>query len=278
MDWNWFFSSLAQSAAAIVGILSAFIITKVISNESEYKKNHAMLQTIRLDCDHCIERIEARYIHWYNKQIRDRELEDLDDRLFEINSPDPNHYLKKLNFSPYDDFSSIREHISQRIATLGIPIKKEKRSSRAIDERETWTPPIIPMRPDPIVEQYKLSRIESLHDERENIDQVTIEIKKQARTVEHFLNQIEKNPEFSKLINISILSILALFFIGVILPLAYLPQKIDSLPFFNLYLKSFFSLKGVILIIISLIFTGIMIVFLKINSSLKYSTSSINDL
>lgn len=38
MDWNYFYSSLALSVAALVGIFSAFIITKVISNQSEFEK------------------------------------------------------------------------------------------------------------------------------------------------------------------------------------------------------------------------------------------------
>ena len=39
MDWNWFFSSVAQSAAAIVGILAAFIITKILNSQTEYNHN-----------------------------------------------------------------------------------------------------------------------------------------------------------------------------------------------------------------------------------------------
>ena len=31
MDWNWFFSSFAQSSAAIVGIFGAFLITKILN-------------------------------------------------------------------------------------------------------------------------------------------------------------------------------------------------------------------------------------------------------
>jgi len=34
MDWNWFFSSLAQCGAALIGIIAAFIISKLL-NESE---------------------------------------------------------------------------------------------------------------------------------------------------------------------------------------------------------------------------------------------------
>jgi len=38
-DWNWFFSSLSQSSAAIVGIFGAFIITKILSNNSNFDNN-----------------------------------------------------------------------------------------------------------------------------------------------------------------------------------------------------------------------------------------------
>ena len=46
MDWNWFFSSLAQSTAAIVGLFGAFIITKIINNEKEYKTNTAKIENL----------------------------------------------------------------------------------------------------------------------------------------------------------------------------------------------------------------------------------------
>lgn len=38
-DWNWFYSSLAQSTAAIVGLFGAFIFTKIINNEHKFKEN-----------------------------------------------------------------------------------------------------------------------------------------------------------------------------------------------------------------------------------------------
>lgn len=38
MDWNWFFSSLAQSTAAIVSIFGAFIIAKILSNQNTFSK------------------------------------------------------------------------------------------------------------------------------------------------------------------------------------------------------------------------------------------------
>lgn len=58
MDWNWFFSSLAQSAAAIVGVFGAFIITKILSNQTTFseKKNRlkeliAKAEKIKVEAD-----------------------------------------------------------------------------------------------------------------------------------------------------------------------------------------------------------------------------------
>ena len=39
MDWNVFFSTVSQTSGAIVGIFAAFLITKIVANQSEYSKN-----------------------------------------------------------------------------------------------------------------------------------------------------------------------------------------------------------------------------------------------
>ena len=44
MDWNWFFSSLAQATAAVAGIFAAFIITKIINLQSEFKRKDARMK------------------------------------------------------------------------------------------------------------------------------------------------------------------------------------------------------------------------------------------
>lgn len=48
-DWNWFFSSLSQSAAAIVGIFGAFIITKIFSNQTAFSEKTAKLNNYLIE-------------------------------------------------------------------------------------------------------------------------------------------------------------------------------------------------------------------------------------
>lgn len=46
LDWNWFFSSLAQSVAALVGVFAAFIITKIINNQAEFQRKNLRLREL----------------------------------------------------------------------------------------------------------------------------------------------------------------------------------------------------------------------------------------
>jgi hypothetical protein len=46
MDWNWFFSAVSQSAAAIVGIFAAFIITAIIKNQTEFHRKRDRIQEL----------------------------------------------------------------------------------------------------------------------------------------------------------------------------------------------------------------------------------------
>jgi hypothetical protein len=73
MDPNWFYSSLAQSAAAVVGIIGAFLVSYLLGQRgSALEQRRAMLQSAR-----AVRRlligftfdIES-YLAWYEKQVR----------------------------------------------------------------------------------------------------------------------------------------------------------------------------------------------------------------
>lgn len=46
IDWNWFFSSLAQSTAAIVGFFGAFVIARILSNQEIFSKKRNRLKEL----------------------------------------------------------------------------------------------------------------------------------------------------------------------------------------------------------------------------------------
>jgi len=50
VDWNWFFAAFAQSAAALIAIIGAFIISKLLGeNEKEEKQSNEIDELIQLE-------------------------------------------------------------------------------------------------------------------------------------------------------------------------------------------------------------------------------------
>ena len=89
-----------------------------------------------------------------------------------------------------------------------------------------------------------------------------------------FISSVSKNPESSNLISFSIILLLVLFFVGVILPL-YMITSNPEVEIRLLNIMSFISFKRILLLIISIIFTAIMIVFFKENIRMKYDKNEI---
>jgi hypothetical protein len=81
MDWNWFFSSLAQSVAALVGVFSAFIITKIVNNQSEFSSKIARTQELLNMSSKYKEAASLRYLDWFNEHRMKDAMEDLTDLL-----------------------------------------------------------------------------------------------------------------------------------------------------------------------------------------------------
>lgn len=74
-DWNVFYSSLAQSTAAFVGLLGAFIITKIINNEQQFNENKILIEDCIVTANNLKMRLKDRYFNWYNTRIREKAFE-----------------------------------------------------------------------------------------------------------------------------------------------------------------------------------------------------------
>ena len=73
-----------------------------------------------------------------------------------------------------------------------------------------------------------------------------------------------------------------LFIVGVIYPLHFLPYDYHGIPNiyfqFDIIYRNFLSLHGILLVLISTLFLGIMIMFLNINNKLKHNPEQIKAL
>ncbi|TAM17355.1 MAG: hypothetical protein EPN68_15670 [Rhodanobacter sp.] len=298
MDWNWFFSSIAQSAAAIVGIFGAFIITKVLSNQAKFGEKSIRFQSLRTDATKLVDSANHLSFAWYVRLNRKYELEKAEELLEKDDDLAPDALYAKLNFPPF---------IARADAIKDLQDLKDRRARAAERERqrladaarkqaelqkmpgmsglsafmamgggnsERFIDPTLPaalLRPRPYAE---------LKKERDAIDALEVEIRHHRRTIADFLATTSSNPESSVAITWALAMVAGLFLIGVIYPLSFLPTPTPWTPAleFHGFWARVFSLRGMLLTAISAIFLAALTMFAVMNRRLRYPLNEIEAL
>lgn len=109
-DWSVFYSSLAQSTAAFVGLLGAFIITKIINNEQQFNENKILIEDYIVIANNLKMRLKDRYFDWYNTRLREKVFEKLKDASYEDKSilyKSPESIYEEYDFSEFDQKSEV---------------------------------------------------------------------------------------------------------------------------------------------------------------------------
>jgi hypothetical protein len=271
MDWNWFFSSLAQSVAALVGIFAAFIITKIINSQGDYARKSSRLNELLTISDKLTEALSQRSFSWYSEHKLKHALDYLDGQLDQEEPKSPEAYYSDINFPRFIPRVEVLKEIEERIK-YHVP-KSTSRGSGS---------PGIMLSQEFIRDRAEWDRRfrEQVDEEGNAIKDLILELRQHTRLVQLHLLEVEDNPESSSLITKSIIGAGVLFLTGVIYPLSFLP--VDTTKPISLSFMAFFtiliSLKGFFLGIVTLIFTLIMVTFLNVNWSLKYDNQDMAQL
>lgn len=252
LDWNWFFSSLSQSTAAIVGIFGAFIITKILSNQVAFLEKSNRLKELIANAQKIVDNTDALHFRWYNayklyEQIARMSYEEIKDM-------DAKQIYNKYDFSIYSEKSFVIDEIEKELEKL----KTEHSIRQPIND-----------------EKYN-----KLEKEEYSIDREIRNAKHHIRLISNFLDSVYGNPESSPQIRYVLILTLVLFFAGVIYPLSFMPM--DKPAVFDLSIDAFFqlfqSLKGLLLLAVSIIFTVIVVIFYRMNEIMKYSSEDLQQL
>ncbi len=272
MDWNWFFSSLAQSVAAIVGIFAAFIITKVINSQSEFSRKSSRIKELLSISERYSESLKNRSFQWYCERKLENDLDDLKDVI--ENSEDTlsaEEYYEKASFPIYIQ----REEVLNKI---GAVIQQHSTPRGNTSHNSPYIP--IPIEITRIRAENERRLRDSLKKEGSELTSLIIDVKQHTRLVSLHLSEIENNPESSKLIRYSIIGAIILFFIGVMYPLTFLPVNTANPVSWSFcdFMYNLFSPKGLILFLVSATFTSMLVVFWRVNEKLKYPIEDVNKL
>lgn len=274
MDWNWFFSSLAQSTAAIVGIFAAFLITKVVSSQGEFIRKKTRLKELLANSEKFRESFDIRAFDWYCERKSEYALEGLEDILNELEDPaaasTPAEYYDRLRFARYEPRDTVLERIEKAIADHRPP-------NRGGGRFAMLAPSIASMRFSTTIDNQTR---QSVTEEGETIDELIVEAKQHCRLAKLHLTDITGDPEASGVVSLSILAAFLLFLGGVILPLSLLRLENTQTEMLGAidWLASLLSLKGALLLLVTLIFSAILFLFWWVNSSLKYDTAEFGQL
>jgi len=290
IDWNWFFSSLAQSAAAIVGIFGAFIITKILSNQGIFSDKNIKIKELIADGEKISDQALGRYFEWYNTNFNKNSIYQAENLLIKDPNIKAEEILKEINFSPFTKYEEALEEINDLISKKNEQldlndkrIKSHLAAERARLDREGKTHYAAAMLNSPLARLTSFPNLDigpQLIEEREFIDKVFRDARHHSRVVSNFHQTISNNPESSTAISYSLIMVGILFLLGVIYPLSFLPAPVPSTPELSIAGSFEFitSIRGILLSLVSIIFGIILIMFFTMNFRMKYSQKNIEEL
>ena len=305
MDWNVFFSTVSQSFGSIIGIFCAFLITKIISNQSDFnllknKYKIGILESINLK-----DKISTRYFDWYNERRSDNACAELKKEIENISEfKSAYEYYSELNFSPFQNKDEVIFSINAVIDERKIKIAKERELTERrnikiselkdqLDKAHGAKKTFLQMEYNDLIRYNTMTNYALVSstfpplligadviEERELIDIAFIDMKKRIGENEILLDDINNVSSSSSVIQFSICTIIFLFLIGVIYPLSFLPMEVGSEInlTFSAFFKILFSLKGVLLALITVGFVSLMVYFYNVSESLRFSEDEVKAL
>lgn len=256
-DWNWFFSSFCQSAAALIGIIGAFIISRLLGLVEKVNTTMSTFDNLVIEFNRINYSLSKRYFYWYTK----KRVEDNDDL---------KEAVKKGDYNNLE-----RNQILEKIYLLDSKIYKVDdaviEGFDVIFKNSKSTFPIINL-------SNKVSLYDSMEKEKESINILEIEAK---TLIQHF-NKNEQEllnyTESTKSLKIIILFLMISFLLTVIYPLHFMPIETNQNPKItfnpNIFLQYIFTLKSFMLLVFFIAIEGIFAYFLFLTNQLEIKLSN----
>jgi hypothetical protein len=271
MDWNWFYSAVAQSSAAIVGIFGAFVFTKIINNQTRFNQRRETLSSLLLEARRLQDEARNRNFEWYNRLTNEDALKDMpDDLRKEKDLYTPEYYFFNSGFSQYQAIDCVLQDIAKHA--------EREKARRERPPHRSFVDPLRAMQfGSPTMDWSVFTRrLDRLEAERGKIDAIAVAVRAHARKIHDFLFESSQHPESSALITISVIFGLALFYVGTLLPLMRLPAliNIDSVAHSDVEA----AIKSLILISVAVLFTAIMLLFLCLNLTMRMKPADMEEL
>lgn len=270
LDWNWFFAAFAQCAAGLIAIIGAFIISKLLGEVEKEEIHSSKCDQLVIHYNDLLKRISVRYFDWYDKRnidyssdiekaIRNGDFQKLNDeeklkKLFEIETDlfGTPSCLKELN-KKIAEFTPKTTELGNGLSFVKNPI------SFNIPPAGMW---------------------DKLSEEKEAINQLKIESETLIERFNTAKNDISITQNNLTPIKITIYILGVGLLLTVIYPLHFMPIAVNQNPTLDFSLdlvySNIFSIKGLLLFLLTIVIEGIFGYFLWLTRSIekKYATTT----
>jgi hypothetical protein len=218
MDWNWFFSALAQSGAALIGIIGAFLISRVLNEKDVSNRILYEFREIAFKRTNVLNDINNIPFEWYNRNtiLQSQEFWDKLLQLESASSDDPETIAAECLLEVYGLYDSPDN--------LGFATRLVLRN-KSIDEYEYsgCNSPICSV---------SFDKIENTH---KNIENLRHECKVLMRKYGLVKNDISGSIKRLRTINGIVVLLLIGSLTSVCIPLMMLPMEISKLGLFEAF-------------------------------------------
>lgn len=265
LDWNWFFAAFAQCAAALIAIIGAFIISKLLGEAEKEEDHSSKIDQLVIQYNDLHKRISARYFDWY-------------DKLNIKYSSDLEKSIKNGDFQGLNDEEKLTKLFEIKPDLFGTSscLKELDKTISGLTPKTTklglGNGFSIPT--NPISLNFPPAGIwEKLNKERETINQLKIESETLIERFSKARNDISITQNNLTPIKITIYILGIGLLLTVIYPLHFMPIGLNKSPVlgfsFDLIISIIFSIKGLLLFLLTIVIEGIFGYFLWLIKSLE---------
>jgi len=273
IDWNWFFSSFSQSAAALLGIIGAFIISRLIGIDEKANVLTSDFEDLKIIYNKIRDSFSVRKYSWVNrtfikydddiiKQIQNREFEELSEKEILEKLYEQDNRLYKNDQSIINAFNELYAKYK--------PKEEPKRNPGEI---------YVVNNPLPLLNFPPDGMWDRIGNERDLINKYLIDAGELIRKFNKHLLSLKNFSSSLNTIRVIIWILIISFPFIVIYPLHFLPLEIGKEPILTYDLlqiiKDAMTLKNILLAIFLVSVEGIFIYFLFLIRQIKLRLSNL---
>lgn len=261
MDWNSFFSTVSQASASMIGVLLAFLVSRIISESSDYDRLEYDGQALIDESVDLMTRIQSMDFDWHDTRIYEEHIFDevrtvlvsLDNTSDEVKIDFlkkelpriyyPEKFIRRLNIKINAVIKASQQSVRQSSTAIGINAFQISRSSEF-------------KLPNPMLWQ-------RLREFEDGFEDITFRVQSVIRRHKSLRRALQRNIVDMNGLSRSLLLLTPVVLLTVIYPLHFLPVPTGHVPSmttnYAVIRDLVLSIKGFFLIVLSFLSVGLLV-------------------